>query len=82
MHTRSAFLFLQLCWALVGGAVNTQAAAPDPAHVMPPKMQTFALYAEGPIPNAKPTPMKKLEPTPAGFKKCPSRVFRCICRPK
>lgn len=56
MHTRSAFLFLQLCWALVGGAVNTQAAAPDPAHVMPPKMQTFALYAEGPIPNAKPTP--------------------------
>jgi acetyl esterase/lipase len=52
MKLRAAFLIV----ATAVFAMPAVAAAPDPAVAFPPKMQSFALYGDGAIPNSKPGP--------------------------
>ncbi|MGZ3305725.1 MAG: alpha/beta hydrolase [Asticcacaulis sp.] len=48
------FAFLVIAAAIF--AAPATAAPIDPASAFPPKMQSFALYGDGPIPNSKPGP--------------------------
>lgn len=52
MRLKLAFLML----AAAVFATPAMAASPDPAASFPAKMQTFALYGDGAIPNSKPGP--------------------------
>lgn len=52
MSLKTAFLII----AAAIFAIPAMAAAPDPATFFPAKMQTFALYGDGAIPNSKPGP--------------------------